>query len=94
MQNMSYDKVTGIWWLVYVENLGMFCVLCKKHQSSSNAWTSIPCAKLLTDAILDHSNSKKHKECVEREKCFREYPLFKNKLTEKLNLVKQLLPRE
>ena len=67
MQNMSYDKVTGIWWLVYVENLGMFCVLCKKHQSSSNAWTSIPCVKLVTDAILDHSNSKKHKECVERE---------------------------
>ena len=27
----AYDPETGIWWLLFQENKGMFYLLCKKH---------------------------------------------------------------
>lgn len=29
----AYDPETGIWWLVFQANEGMFCLLCKKHDT-------------------------------------------------------------
>ena len=30
-KDLSFDKTSGLWWLVYEENKGMFCLLCRKH---------------------------------------------------------------
>lgn len=29
--NSAFDSVAGLWWLVYIEGRGMFCLLCMKH---------------------------------------------------------------
>ena len=29
----AYDPETGIWWLVFQESEGLFCLLCKKHDT-------------------------------------------------------------
>jgi len=42
-KKLSFDETTGLWWPVYEENKGMFCMLCRKHnlkgsRSKSNVW--------------------------------------------------------
>ena len=32
-QPEAYDPETGIWWLVFQESEGLFCLLCKKHDT-------------------------------------------------------------
>lgn len=34
--DLSFDKTSGLWWLVYEENKGMFCLLCQKHNLKSS----------------------------------------------------------
>lgn len=29
----SFSQDTGLWWLVYIEQEGMYCLLCKKHNN-------------------------------------------------------------
>ena len=29
----SFSQDTGLWWLVYIEQQGMYCLLCKKHHN-------------------------------------------------------------
>ena len=33
--SLAYDPVTGIWWLLYVQGQGMFCMICKQHNTSN-----------------------------------------------------------
>ena len=30
-KNMSFSENTGVWWLIYMEGEGMYCLLCKKY---------------------------------------------------------------
>ena len=44
-KDLSFDKTSGLWWLVYEENKGMFCLLCRKHnlkssRSKSDVWNN------------------------------------------------------
>ncbi|EDO34037.1 predicted protein [Nematostella vectensis] len=31
-EKVSFDLNVGVWWLVYVEGEGMYCLLCRKHK--------------------------------------------------------------
>ena len=53
-----YDDHTKFWWLDYVENDGMYCLLCKKHGNKG-----MRCRKLVLRTIKDHANSKRHRQC-------------------------------
>ena len=67
LQSKWFDEQTKFWWLIYVENEGMYCLLCKKHGSRDDSWAGIPCKKLVVDAIKDHGDSKKHDQCRKAE---------------------------
>ena len=67
---IGYDK---IWektfpWLDYTEDLGssggMFCSLCRKHETSirnkSEIWVNKPCKLLRRDKVVQHSKSERH----------------------------------
>ena len=30
-RSLAFEETTGIWWLLYLENEGLFCLLCRKH---------------------------------------------------------------
>ncbi len=32
-KSLSYCTTTNMWWLVFVEGKGMFCLLCRKHDT-------------------------------------------------------------
>ena len=45
------------WWLCFVEGLGMFCLICKKHstknlQNKSEKFTEVPSDRFKHDAII------------------------------------------
>ncbi|XP_070580157.1 zinc finger protein 862-like [Ptychodera flava] len=70
--DLAYCKKTGIQWLVYKENEGMFCLLCRKHctmnvKNKSEEYNSKPAIRFRKRAITDHKNSSKHKDAVEAE---------------------------
>ncbi|XP_068691032.1 zinc finger protein 862-like [Montipora foliosa] len=80
--NAYDDESTGIWWLVYDENQGMFCVLCRSHNTTSptngdGTWNSKPCVRNITQAIKLHANSEMHKTAINKEHLQRVSPFHK-----------------
>ena len=78
----AYDESTGIWWLVYDENQGMFCVLCRFHNTTSptngdGTWNSKPCVRNITQAIKLHATSEMHKTAIKKEHLQRVSPFHK-----------------
>ena len=61
----SFSQDTGLWCLVYIEQEGMYCLLCKKHNNLNPNNKDIFCKKpglrFRKEAIQDHSKSKVHK---------------------------------
>ena len=74
---MAFDSCTGMWWVIYKEESddekgGMFCLLCKKHntanlKNNSRVYNLIPAQRLKTDALKDHSKSAQHAAAVQAE---------------------------
>ena len=68
----SFCSQTGIWCLVYVENEGMYCLLCRKHKSKSaqnrsETFSNGPSTRFKWNAVTKHMSSTKHKTTVKNE---------------------------
>lgn len=62
-RTLSYDTGTGLWWLCYLENAGMYCLLCRKHdtintRNKSKIWNDQPSVRLRKVAIQDHLSTE------------------------------------
>ena len=69
---IAYCSKTMIWWLLYEESVGMFCVLCRKHdtcnlQNKSKVFNKTPSVRYKQSVILDHANTDQHKTAVTLE---------------------------
>lgn len=69
---LSYCEKTGYFWLLYEEGVGMFCLLCKKHnkinlQNKSSKFNIEASVRFKRNAVLEHGNSQQHKSAVEAE---------------------------
>ena len=77
----AYDPETGIWWLVFQANEGMFCLLCKKHdthnaKNKTKYFNEIPAIRFKPETIRVHADSPQHKlaiqlEMLQRDQSFR-----------------------
>lgn len=71
-KDIAYSEETGLWWLIYIEEKGMFCLLCRIHNSSNklnkqetfNLSASI---NFKQSAIKEHAISNTHKETYLKE---------------------------
>ena len=71
-KDLSFDKTSGLWWLVCNENKGMFCFLCQKHnlkssRSKSDVGNTIPSVRLCREAVQDHLTTTQHREAIKLE---------------------------
>lgn len=69
--NLAFDSCTGMWWVIYKEESddekeGMFCLLCKKH-NSAHLKNNSKVYNLKTDALKDYSKSAQHAAAVQAE---------------------------
>lgn len=86
-KELAYCKVTGMWWLCYVEGQGMFCALCRKHncineQNKCSSFGDKPSIRMKKSAVTDHLSSKKHNGAKETEMLNR-VSFFQKELTER-----------
>ena len=69
---LNFGNKTGIAWLVYEEGKGMFCYLCKKHntenqQNKSKVYNATPCVRFKKSAVQEHLATQQHKDAIEAE---------------------------
>lgn len=86
-KSLSFCQTTGVFWLIYEENQGMFCFLCKKHntenkKNKSKAYNVTPSVRFKKLAIKDHCASQQHKDAIEAE-MLSHVSLFHKEITEK-----------
>lgn len=71
-KDIAFSKSAGIWWLVYAENSGMYCIICRTHntynkQNKSKTFNNEASLPFKTSAISDHATSKMHRSAIESE---------------------------
>ena len=89
-KDLSFDKASGLWWLVYEENKGMFCLLCRKHNlksshSKSDVWNTTLSVGLRREAVQHHLTKTQHKEAIKLEMMQR-VSTFQKQVNEKLEV--------
>ena len=71
-RSMSFCIKTEMWWPVYVEGEGLFCLLCKKHDTSNpqnklKVFNKKPCKRFRRGEFEDHCRTSQHMNAVSAE---------------------------
>ena len=74
-KDVAYCQKTGLWWLLYEEGNGMFCLLCRIHDCENpfnhqKKFNQVPAARYKKSALAGkdgHSSSQQHEMAIERE---------------------------
>ena len=72
----SFCEKTDVWWAVYVEGRGLYCLLCSKHDTSNvqnkkKIFNEEPSTRFRPEALSDHVVTQQHKDAVSTELCQR-----------------------
>ena len=86
-RDLCYDSTTGLWWLLFVQEKGMFCLLCRLHQAKSKHNKSVsygmePAVRFQTSALNEHCSGQKHQDSIAAE-MLRRTSIFQEKLDER-----------
>ncbi|XP_033725146.1 protein ZBED8-like [Pecten maximus] len=76
-----------MWWALYVEDEGIYCLLCRKHHSKANqnkseTFSAKPSTRFKLSTLNDHAASSKHKVTVKNEMLNR-VSIFQQQIDEK-----------
>ena len=74
-RGVGYCEKTGLWWLVYEEGNGMFCLLCRMHNCENpfnhqKKFNQVPAVRFKKSALVGkdgHSGSQQHEMAIQRE---------------------------
>eukprot|EP00062_Callorhinchus_milii_P023797 gi/632983046/ref/XP_007908454.1/ PREDICTED: zinc finger and BTB domain-containing protein 25 [Callorhinchus milii] len=71
-KDLTYCERTGIYWLLYEEGQGMFCFLCRKHdtqnkQNKTKVFNGTPAVRYKKAALQVHAESQQHMAAVQAE---------------------------
>ena len=88
-RSMSFCVTTEMWWPVYVEGEGLFCLLCKKKntansQNKSKVFNKEPCKRFRPEEFEDRCRTSQHMNAVSAE-MLRRVSVFQRTLDEPRN---------
>ena len=71
-KTFNHNKLNDYWWLCYVEQEGMYCIICRKHNMTSSTnkkdvFVRTPSTRFLNDSLKCHSASSVHKNDIQTE---------------------------
>ena len=74
-RQVGYCEKTGLWWLVYEEGNGMFCLLCRMHDCENpfnhqKKFNQVPAVRFKKSALVGkdgYSGSQQHEMAIQRE---------------------------
>ena len=86
-RDLSYDVTTGLWWLLFIKEKGMYCLHCRLHQAKgkhnkSTSYGMEPAIRFQTTALIEHCNGQKHQDSIAAE-MLRRTSIFQEKLDER-----------
>ena len=72
MDTKSYCNQTEVWWPVFVEGQGLYCLLCTKHdtenpQNKKKIFNEEPSTRFRPEALSDLIGTKQHRDAVTTE---------------------------
>ena len=72
----SYCNETEMWWAIYIEGEGFYCLLCRKHQTKaqqnkSEKFSVEPSVRIKSDALKEHEGRDVHTLAKQAELCNR-----------------------
>ncbi|XP_067894594.1 uncharacterized protein [Heterodontus francisci] len=71
-RDLTYCERTGVYWLLYEESQGMFCYLCRRHdtqnkQNKTKVFNGTPAVRYKKSALQVHAESQQHAAAVHAE---------------------------
>ena len=71
-KELSFIETCRLWSLIYKENDGMFCLLCRKHntgnlRNNSDTWNATPSIRFRRSSFVEHFATEQHKHAVQSE---------------------------
>ncbi|XP_059816680.1 uncharacterized protein LOC132388354 isoform X1 [Hypanus sabinus] len=71
-RELTYCERTGVYWLLYEEGQGMFCYLCRRHdtqnkQNKTKVFNGTPAVRYKKSALQVHAESQQHAAAVHAE---------------------------
>ena len=71
-RDLTYDATTGLWWLLFIKEKGMYCLLCRLHQAKgkhnkSASYGMEPAVRFQTSALVEHCSGQKHQDSIAAE---------------------------
>ena len=71
MDTKSYCNQNEVWWPVFVEGQGLYCLLCTKHDTENpqnkKIFNEEPSTRFRPEALSDHIGTKQHRDAVTTE---------------------------
>ena len=86
-RDLTYDAATGLRWLLFIKEKGMYCLLCRLHQAKgkhnkSASYGMEPAVRFQTSALVEHCSGQKHQDSIAAEMLKRTL-IFQEKLDER-----------
>ncbi|XP_067848205.1 uncharacterized protein [Heptranchias perlo] len=71
-KDLTYCERTGLYWLLYEEGQGMYCYLCRRHdtqnkQNKTKVFNGTPAVRYKKSALQVHAESQQHGAAVHAE---------------------------
>ena len=86
-RDLTHDATTGLWWLLFIKEKGMYCLLCRLHQArgkhnKSASYGMEPAVRFQTSALVEHCSGQKHQDSIAAE-MIKRTSIFQEKLDER-----------
>ena len=86
-RDLTYDATTGLWWLLFIKEKGMYYLLCRLHQAKgkhnkSASYGMEPAVRFQTSALVEHCSGQKHQDSIAAE-MLKRTSIFQEKLDER-----------
>lgn len=71
-KKMSYCETTNLWWAIFSEGEGLYCYLCRKHdtmntQNKTKIFNKDPSKRIRPEAFTDHCKTVQHQNAISSE---------------------------
>jgi len=68
-KDLAYSPKVQMWWLLYIEGEGQYCLICKKFdsknpQNKKEFFSAEPSTRLKKDCLKEHVATRRHKDAI------------------------------
>lgn len=94
-QKKAYCEKSSVWWGMYVKEEGIFCFLCKKHdtinpQNKSKTFKKEPSTRFRPETFSDHLRTTQHQNAITTE-MYQRVSCFQKQLDKQDNVADEIL---